>query len=308
MSPLPAPYRLVFTVLLLLPAVARSQDPGIDPTRLPGIVADDTAAKQQGTWTPSRHTRPFVGANYIHSPGGPGQHCDFPIEIKDPETYQVLASYTPGTNPTQHAVYEIPTANGVQTITVNQQERPKGPFCFQPLGEFNFETGLIKISVSAEAKEKEVVIADAIQVLTPEEYATYKDEFEKNSPKLLAALKAGANNPDPNKPAAKTAEKKPEPLPQETPPAFARKPAAKTHAALTSDELDALMNRHVGGIRTASLIDDEAFLRRLTLDLIGRQPTIDEMSAFLADKAVDKRTLIIEKLLASEEFGQNWAN
>src|SRR4249920_376263 len=125
MSQSATPSRLALAVLLLLQYPAWSQDPGIDPTRLPGIVVDDTAAKQEGTWSPSRHTRPFVGASYIYSAGGAGQHCDFPIEIKEPGTYQVLASYTPGTNRTQNAVYEIPTANGVQTITVNQQERPK---------------------------------------------------------------------------------------------------------------------------------------------------------------------------------------
>ena len=65
------------------------------------------------------------------------------LEVKEAGTYQVLASYTPGSNRTETAVYEIPTANGVQTITVNQQERPKGPFCFQPLGEFSFEAGLV---------------------------------------------------------------------------------------------------------------------------------------------------------------------
>src|SRR6476620_11438985 len=139
------PFRcLLFTSLALLPIVVLGQEHGIDPSRLPGIVVDDTAAKQAGTWSPSRHTRPFVGASYIYSAGGAGQHCDFPVEIKEPGTYQVLASYTPGTNRTQNAVYEIPTANGVQTITVNQQERHKGPFCFQPLGEFNFEDGLVQ--------------------------------------------------------------------------------------------------------------------------------------------------------------------
>ncbi|MBW8884479.1 MAG: DUF1549 domain-containing protein, partial [Planctomycetia bacterium] len=308
MSPLSAPFRLVLFAFLLLSAAASAQDPGIEPSRLPGVVVDDTAARQEGTWSPSRHTRPFVGGSYIYSAGGPGQHCDFPVEIKEPGTYQVLASYTPGTNRTQAAVYEIPTANGVQTITINQQERPKGPFCFQPLGEFSFETGLIKISVSAETNKKGVVVADAIQVLTPDEFAIYKEEFEKNSPKLLAILKPDANRPDPNKSAAKTAEKKPEPPPQETPPAFARRAAAKTRAPLTSEQLDALMDRHVGGIRTARLIDDEAFLRRLTLDLVGRQPTTDEMSAFLSDTATDKRTQAVEKLLSDAEFGQNWAN
>src|SRR5581483_5377029 len=179
----------------LLQAVASAQDPGIDPDRLPGIVVDDTAARQTGPWSPSRHTRPFVGANYIYSSGGAGQRADFSVEIKEGGIYQVLASYTPGTNRTQNAVYEIFAANGVQSVVVNQQDRPKGPFCFQPLGEFMLEAGQVKITVSAEENKKGVVVADAIQVLTPEEFAAYKDEFEKNSPKLLALLKPDANKP-----------------------------------------------------------------------------------------------------------------
>src|SRR5438552_12253501 len=211
MSPLSAPRRLVFVVFLLLQASAWGQEHGIDPSRLPGIVVDDTAAHQQGTWSPSRHTRPFVGASYIYSAGGAGQHVDFPVEIKEGGVYQVLAAYTPGTNRSQNAVYEIPAANGVQTVVVNQQERPKGPFCFQPLGEFTLEAGMVKITVSAEANKKGVVVADAIQVLTPEAFATYKDDFEKNSPKLLAAFNIDPTKVDPNKPAAKTEDKKSEP-------------------------------------------------------------------------------------------------
>jgi len=291
---------------LLLVASAAAQDPGIQPSRLPGIVVDDTAAKQTGTWSPSRHTRPFVGDNYIYSAGGAGQGVEFPVEIKEAGTYQVLASYTPGGNRTENAVYEIPTANGVQTIQVNQQERPKGPFCFQPLGEFSFEAGLVRIGVSAPTNKKGVVVADAIQILTPEEFTAYKDEFEKNSPKLLAAL---TEKPDPNKPVAKPEEKKkPEPPPQEKPPAFVREKPAKPHASLTAQQLDQLMQKHVAGIATARAVDDEAFLRRLSLDLIGRQPTMDEMSRFLADASAEKRASAVEKLLAEPEFGANWAN
>ncbi|HMC11210.1 MAG TPA: DUF1549 domain-containing protein, partial [Pirellulaceae bacterium] len=272
-------------------------------SRLPGIVVDDTAAKQEGTWSPSRHTRPFVGASYIYSAGGAGQHVDFPVEIKEGGTYQVLAAYTSGTNRSETAVYEIPAANGVQTVVVNQQERPKGPFCFQPLGEFTLEAGMVRITVSAEANKKGVVVADAIQVLTPEEFATYKDEFEKNSPKLLAALKA-----DPNQPVVKAAEKKPVETPQETAPVFVRKSPAKPRARLTTEQLDRLMDKHVGGIATTIVVDDESFLRRLTLDLIGRQPTMDEMRAFLADTAADKRVKAVDTLLAAPDFGANWGN
>ncbi len=291
------------TASLSTPALA--QDPGIEPTRLPGIVVDETSAKQVGTWSPSRHTRPFVGENYIYSAGGAGQYVDFLVDIKEAGTYQILASYTPGPNRTEAAVYEIPTANGVQMITVNQQERPKGPFCFQPLGEFAFEAGQVKFTVSAEGNKKGVVVADAIQVLTPEEFVAYKDEFEKNSPKLLATLTAKA---DPNKPAVKEAKKKAEPAPQEAAPVFARKAPAKPRESITSQQIDQLMEKHVGGIQRARLIDDEAFIRRLTLDLIGRQPTMDEMSQFLADTAADKRVQAVERLLADKDFGVNWAN
>src|SRR5437588_3124502 len=203
---LSARFCLALLAVGALPLTARAQDAGIDPSRLPGIVVDDVAAKLEGTWSPSKHTRPFVGASYIYSAGGARQRVEFPIEIPEGGTYQVLASYTPGANRSENAVYEIPAANGVQTVAVNQQERPKGPFCFQPLGEFTLEAGMVKITVSAEANMKGVVVADAIQVLTPEAFATFKDEFEKNSPKLLAALKVDPNNPPP-----KAAEKKPEP-------------------------------------------------------------------------------------------------
>src|SRR5262245_1437599 len=257
--------RLVFVAVLLAPLAAVAQDPGIDPSRLPGIVVDDTAAKKEGTWSPSKHTRPFVGASYIYSSGGSGQRVEFPVEIPEGGVYQVLAAYTPGTNRSENAVYEIPAANGVQTVVVNQQQRPAGPFCFQPLGEFTFEAGMVKLTVSAEENKKGVVVADAIQVMTPEAFAAYKEDFEKNSPKLLAALKV-----DPNKPVTKAEEKKPAEPPQQAPPQFVRKTPAKPHARLTPVELDRLMQQHVGGIDSTVLIDDEAFLRRVTLDLVGR--------------------------------------
>ena len=294
-----------FTLCALagLPLAALAQEPGIDASRLPGIVVDDVTARQVGTWSTSRHTRPFVADSYIYSAGGVGQYVDFEVEIKEAGDYQVLASYTPGPNRSMNAVYEIPTANGVQSIKVNQQERPQGPLCFHPLGEFAFEAGTVKITVNAEANEKGVVVADAIQLLTPDEFASYKADFEKNSPKLLAALRA-----DPQAKPAKAAKKETVAAPQEPPPAFVRKAPATPRAKLNASELDALMERHVGGIQNAHLVDDEAFLRRLTLDLIGRQPTMAEMDEFIAATASDKRAAAVERLLAEPEFGANWAN
>src|SRR5690606_26129164 len=48
-------------------------------------------------------------------------------------------------------------------------------------------------------------------------------------------------------------------------------------------------------------------LRRVTLDVIGRIPTEEEREQFLADTRPTKRTLLIDRLLESSEFGENWA-
>ncbi|MCI0358064.1 MAG: DUF1553 domain-containing protein [Planctomycetaceae bacterium] len=286
-----------------------AQDAGIDPSRLPGIVVDDSQAVTEGTWTKSRHTRPFVGDSYIYSQGGAGQTVKFPVEVNEAGTYQVLVSYSPGTNRTTKAAIIVPTEDGDKTVVLDQQPRPAGPYSFQPLGEFPLSSGKFEITVSGAGSEKGVVIADSVLLLSPEGFAQFKADFEKNTPKLAANLKVDPNKPanKPAKPVAKPEDKKPEP-PQETPPAFVRKAPAKPVAKLTADELDALMEKHVGGIADVSLVADEDYIRRVTLDIIGRQPTLSECDAFAADDAMDKRARLVERLLASPEFGTNWGN
>ncbi len=53
-------------------------------------------------------------------------------------------------------------------------------------------------------------------------------------------------------------------------------------------------------------IDDATFLRRVTLDLTGRIPTIDTAKAFIADANTDKRENLVDQLLVSDEFNQYW--
>ncbi len=57
----------------------------------------------------------------------------------------------------------------------------------------------------------------------------------------------------------------------------------------------------------ADIVTDEQFLRRVTLDLVGRPPTPDEFAAYLLNTTDGQRAAAIERLLASPEFGTNWA-
>jgi hypothetical protein len=52
----------------------------------------------------------------------------------------------------------------------------------------------------------------------------------------------------------------------------------------------------------SDLSGDPEFLRRVTLDTIGRLPSLEEIRAFIANSAPDKRTKLIDALLERPEF------
>lgn len=62
------------------------------------------------------------------------------------------------------------------------------------------------------------------------------------------------------------------------------------------------------GIPPSELCTDAEFIRRVTVDLAGRLPTVDEARQFLKDNAADKRDRLIDRLLDSAEYADYFAN
>jgi hypothetical protein len=56
------------------------------------------------------------------------------------------------------------------------------------------------------------------------------------------------------------------------------------------------------GAQPAPRADDANLIRRLTLDLAGRSPTMPEAQAYLASSDADKRTQLVDRLIGSSEF------
>jgi hypothetical protein len=81
-------------------------------------------------------------------------------------------------------------------------------------------------------------------------------------------------------------------------------------------EVAGAIDRHLdsflaaANLTAAARSDDQEFLRRLYLDLAGRVPTAEQAVAFLDDPAPDKRAKLIDALLDSprfgEQFGRTW--
>ena len=57
----------------------------------------------------------------------------------------------------------------------------------------------------------------------------------------------------------------------------------------------------------AAACDDATFLRRASLDLVGRQPAVAEIDAFVADRSSDKRAALVDRLLAEPAWAATWA-
>lgn len=60
-------------------------------------------------------------------------------------------------------------------------------------------------------------------------------------------------------------------------------------------------------VEQAPLISDEAFCRRVHLDLVGRPATTQELREFVSDPAPEKRSKLIDKLLESREYARHRA-
>jgi hypothetical protein len=98
------------------------------------------------------------------------------------------------------------------------------------------------------------------------------------------------------------------PLTAAPPAADPAKPADDARA------LAARINQHLAagwkaaGVEPAPLAGDAEFLRRASIDLAGRIPTVAEARAFLRDRAPDKRERLIERLLERPRYVAHFVN
>src|SRR6185436_13615544 len=60
------------------------------------------------------------------------------------------------------------------------------------------------------------------------------------------------------------------------------------------------------GLKPSAPADRRTLLRRVYFDLIGLPPTPAEMNSFLADRSPGAYSKVVERLLASPNYGERW--
>jgi hypothetical protein len=76
----------------------------------------------------------------------------------------------------------------------------------------------------------------------------------------------------------------------------------------STNPIDAIVNaaQAAKGIRANAPADKVTLLRRATLDLTGLPPRPEEVQAFLTDDAPDAFAKVVDRLLASPQYGERW--
>lgn len=281
--------------LLQNPFSASAQ--GIDPTKLAGLTIDDSQAELVGEWLSSTSIGPFLGESYIHdlAQGKGKKSAKFTFRVEKPGEYHLLIAYSAGGNRASKVPVTVTSGDQTGTAFLNQKERTELATGFTPVGTFvlaaDSETTVLIETTGTTAH----VIVDGIRILTDAQLKTARTA-EKTIPAGVRTVKPAATK--------KVADKKKTPPP--VAPVFERQPTTKKFAQLTSAEFDRLLG--VTNSTRLKLVDDVRFFRRVSLDLVGRQPTLEEYRAFVKDRSLDRRQQTVERLLASEDFGRNWGN
>jgi hypothetical protein len=86
-------------------------------------------------------------------------------------------------------------------------------------------------------------------------------------------------------------------------------PFETTQTPTPMSEIDRLVWARLqrANIQPAKTCSDAVFIRRLHIDVLGTLPTAAEVEAFLDEKSGGKRRILIEQVLAREEFADYWA-
>jgi hypothetical protein len=85
-----------------------------------------------------------------------------------------------------------------------------------------------------------------------------------------------------------------------------KKPTVPDVKADTDIDRFLLAQLRAAGLKPADRADNYTLLRRATYDLTGLPPTVEQIDAYLTDDSPDAFARLVDRLLASKEFGVCW--
>ena len=149
----------------------------LDPSALPGIVVDDTEAKEVGTWKRSTHTKTYIGKGYLSDDNRDkgAMTLTFIPKITEAGRYEVRFAYSPLAGRAENVPVVVFHADGEKAVTVDESEPPPIDGRFVSLGTYRFEAGGEGYVLISNSETTKFVTADAVQFLKVDDIAAAPD-------------------------------------------------------------------------------------------------------------------------------------
>ena len=140
---------------------------GLDKSKLPGVVVDDSEATLKGFSLTAQTIAGFVGEGYRHDSNAEkgAMSARFTPALSSAGKYQVAISYSANGNRASNVPVTIHHAKGETKVLVNQKLAPKGEAPFHIVGTFEFAAGKDAWLEISNAGTDGHVIVDAVQWL-----------------------------------------------------------------------------------------------------------------------------------------------
>lgn len=152
----------------------------------PGIVVDDIDAKLVGSWRASQSVTGYIGKSYLVAEMGVATEplqAIFSTKFKKAGEYEVRVAFTPNSNRTSKAKYQVQHSDGTSEVVVDQRKLARGESWFS-LGKFQFDKGKENAVTLFASNNDGAVIADAVNWIlyekgkaVPSRKATSKEDL-----------------------------------------------------------------------------------------------------------------------------------
>jgi hypothetical protein len=142
--------------------------PGPAVSTLPGLALDDNQAKLSGKWTQGHGLPGYFGDGYRYRSAKEPGVARYEFDVKRAGAYEVRISYSPHENRATNAPVTIESADGRQTVRINERIAPPLPKGFLSAGKFRFAPGKPANVIVGDGPADGNVAIDAVQLLLSE--------------------------------------------------------------------------------------------------------------------------------------------
>jgi len=115
--------------------------PGLDPSKMEGVVLDNRDAKLQGNWTKGQNLQGFIGYEYMYASAGSGATATYEWIAGEPAEIEVRLAYQNHENRGKHVPVDVTVAGKTSQHFVNMTHPPTIDGLFVSLGKYSVQKG-----------------------------------------------------------------------------------------------------------------------------------------------------------------------